>query len=319
MTTSNVESRFAPEAVSEETSAFNVDLASRIAAAPAMHTLPPAAVRQGRAEGKGLWGPLEHAEGTEHRTIAGPAGEVPLRIFRPEGEATGVYLYLHGGGWVVGAADQQDPLLATSVRRTGMAVVSVEYRLAPEHPYPAGPDDCEAAAAWVVANAQAEFGSEKLVIGGGSAGGHLSAVTLLRMRERHGYTGFRGANLTYGIYELSETPSWGQAPQEYLVPLPTMRWFCDHFVAAERRREPDVSPLRADLRGMPPALFTVGTLDPLLDDTLFMHQRWLAAGNVGELAVYPGGVHGFDGFRELTIAGEANRRVDAFLAEAVTD
>ena len=310
-------SMFRPEAVSEETTQFNAELARRLAAVPAMSTLPPKLVRQQRREGKGLFGPIEYVEGIETRMVPGPENEVPLRIFPPEGAATGGYLYLHGGGWVLGGADQQDAMLATCVRRTGIAVVSVEYRLAPEHPYPAGPDDCEAAAIWLVANAQAEFGSERLVIGGASAGGHLSAVTLLRMRDRHGYTGFCGANLTYGIYDLTETPSWGQAPQEYMVPLPTMRWFCDHFVAAERRRDADVSPLQANLRGMPPALFTVGTLDPLLDDTLFMSQRWLAAGNEGELALYPGGVHGFNSLRELATAGKANRRIDTFLAEAV--
>ena len=106
----------------------------------------------------------------------------------------GVYLHLHGGGWVLGGADMQDPMLERIADNTGQAVVAVEYRLAPEHTYPAGLDDCEAAAVWVVQNANKEFGTDVLTIGGESAGGHLTAVTILRMRDRHGYTGFRGAN-----------------------------------------------------------------------------------------------------------------------------
>jgi acetyl esterase/lipase len=103
----------------------------------------------------------------------------------------------HGGGWVLGGADLQDPMLERIADNTGQAVVAVEYRLAPEHPYPAGPDDCEAAAVWLVQNGKKEFGTGVLTIGGESAGGHLTAVTILRMRDRHGYTGFRGANIVY--------------------------------------------------------------------------------------------------------------------------
>lgn len=312
-------SPFRPEAVTAATAASNEQLAADMAAAPPMQELEPQALRDGRREGKGSFGPLVLDEKAEDHTIPGPVGEIPIRVFRPAGEPRGVYLYIHGGGWVLGRADEQDPLLAKSAEQTGCAVVSVDYRLAPEHPYPAGPDDCEAAAVWLVEQAQTEFGSDRLTIGGGSAGGHLAALTLLRMRDRHGYTGFRGANLTYGAFDLSETPSQSQAPQQYVIPLPAMRWFYDHYVPTQDRRDPDVSPLYAELHEMPPALFTVGTLDPLLDDTLYMHGRWLAAGNAAELAVYPGGVHGFNGLPGLAIGAEANRRVDEFLAAAVAD
>jgi acetyl esterase/lipase len=101
----------------------------------------------------------------------------------------------------------QNPMLERIADNTGQAIVAVEYRLAPEHPYPAGPDDCETAAAWLVQNAKKEFGTDALTIGGESAGGHLTAVTILRMRDRHGYTGFRGANIVYGAFDLSLTPS----------------------------------------------------------------------------------------------------------------
>jgi acetyl esterase/lipase len=193
-------------------------------------------------------------------------------------------------------------------------VVSVDYRLAPEHPFPAGPDDCEAAALWLAGRAAAEFGTTRLWIGGESAGAHLALVTLLRLRDRHGLRPFAGANLAYGAYDLSMTPSqrrWGE--RNLVLSTPILGWFYDFFVPGpERRRDPDVSPLYADLAGLPPALLTVGTLDPLLDDTLFLHARWIAAGGGAELAVWPGGIHGFDAF-PTRLSRAARERMDAFL------
>jgi acetyl esterase/lipase len=196
----------------------------------------------------------------------------------------------------------------------GLACVSVEYRLAPEHPYPAGPDDCEAAALWLIKNAKKEFGTEALTIGGESAGGHLSAVTLQRMRDRHGYTGWRGANLVYGCYDLSMTPSQRAFGNERLI-LRTLD--IEKFVEAYLKgqsdyRLADISPLYGSVKGLPPALFSVGTRDALVDDSLFMHGRWIAAGNEAELAIYPGGMHGFNLFPG-TLADQANRRCEAFL------
>jgi acetyl esterase len=220
-----------------------------------------------------------------------------------------------GGGWVLGGADMQDPKLERIADNTGLAVVSVDYRLAPEHPYPAGPDDCEAAALWLARNAKAEFGADVLTIGGESAGGHLAAITLLRLRDRHGFTGFSGANLVYGAYDLSLTPSQRLFGNERLV-LRTIDFvqFVNAFLpTVTDRRQPDISPLYAPLHHMPPALFTVGTADALLDDTLFMYARWLAAGNAAELAIYPGGAHGFTLFPSA-LADQAAARMDDFLS-----
>jgi acetyl esterase len=193
-------------------------------------------------------------------------------------------------------------------------VVSVEYRLAPEHPYPAGPNDCETAALWLARNARAEFGSDLLAIGGESAGGHLSAVTLLRMRDRHGFTGFRAANLVYGAYDMSMTPSQRLFGNQRLVlrTIDIVQFVNAFLPAAIDRRDPDISPLYARLHDLPPALFSVGTADALLDDTLFMYARWLAAGNAAELAIYPGGAHGFTLFPNA-LAEQAAARMDAFL------
>jgi acetyl esterase/lipase len=248
------------------------------------------------------------------RTIAGPAGDITLRTFVPE-TVDGVYLHIHGGGWVLGTAHQQDPLLENLARSRNLAVLSVDYRLAPEDPYPAGPDDCEAAALWLVEHARAEYGTGRLTIGGESAGAHLAVVTLLRLRDKHQLQPFGAANLVFGVYDLSQTPSSVNAKDTLVIDQLAMKWFADHFVPPARRREPDVSPIFGELHGMPPAIFTVGTLDPLLDDTLFMYSRWVAAGHEAQLAVYPGGVHGFTG-HPIGIARDAYDGIGRFLQAA---
>ncbi len=306
---------FLPESVDADTAQYNRRLERLLADIPPVSAVPVETTRRNREEGRGPFGPLKILEGSETRSIPGPAGPIGLRVFRPP-TVKSVYLHFHGGGWALGGVHHQDSLLWDLARNTEAAVVSVDYRLAPEHPYPAGPDDCEAAAAWLARNANAEFGASRLLIGGESAGAHLSAVTLLRMRDKHGFTGFAAANLTYGIFDLTMTPSarnWGE--RYFILNTPILLWFGDHFVPAARRREPDVSPLYADLRGLPPAIFTIGTLDPLLDDSLFMYARWVAAGNRAELAVYPGGAHAFNIF-PTALAEKANARIQRFLAHS---
>ena len=281
---------FAPESIDAETAEFNRKLEAAIAAAPPMTAFPPAAIRKARVEGRSIFGPVQTVAGARERGIPGPAGELRLRVLVPE-VVRGVYLHLHGGGWTLGAANQSDLRNQAIARHCGLATVSVEYRLAPEHPYPAGPDDCEAAALWLARNAAAEFGTTRLWIGGESAGAHLAALTLLRLRDRHGSRRSPARTWSTACYDLSMTPSqrrWGE--RNLVLSTPIIQWFGDFFVPdPARRRDPDVSPLYADLAGLPPALFSVGTLDPLLDDSLFLHARWLAAGGRAELAVWPGG------------------------------
>jgi acetyl esterase len=305
---------FDPAAVDLETAEFNTKLEAMLATQPQSWTLPPQVTRDAREYGTGAFGPIVLSEIAEERTIAG----VPCRVLLPE-TVQGVYLHIHGGGWTFGRAHHSDARNEQTAQRAGVAVVSVDYRLAPEHPYPAAPDDCEAVAIWLAERARSEFGTDRLVIGGESAGGHLAAVTLLRMRDRHGFRGFAGANLVYGCFDMSMTPSQLRWGDRYLVLSgPFMRWANDNFIPdAGMRRDPDVSPLYADLSDMPAALFTVGTLDPLLDDSLFMHARWLAAGNQSELAIYPGGVHAFNAF-PIELGRRANMHSDEFIARSVS-
>ncbi len=296
------------DAFVEETLAWNARMPHE---APVAHWTPEA-IAQARDLEK-LWGGIfkkKTISGFENRTIHGPEGEIPIRVYVPR-EVRGVYYDIHGGGFFMGSAAMDDAGNAAIAEQAKLAVVSVDYRLAPEHAYPAGPDDCEAAALWLLANAKQEFGSEKLLIGGGSAGANLVAVTLVRLRDRHDAAkSFVAANLVFGVYDVSGTPSQRKSG---------VASFRDLYVPdldSEARRHPDVSPLYAELHDLPPALFTVGTADYLYDDSLFMAARWRAAGNEAEIAIYPESVHGFTMF-PTKLARVANERIQGWLTARV--
>jgi acetyl esterase/lipase len=309
---------FDPASIDLETAAFNQQIEKELSAMPPLYQFEPQDIRDARAAGYSIFGPIKHLEEAHDRMVPGPAGDIPIRIFLPD-KAAGVYMHMHGGGFMLGSADQQDEFLSEICKACQVAVVSVGYRLAPENPFPCAPDDCEAVALWLAKNSSTEFGTDKLVIGGESAGANLSVVTLLRMRDRHGFRGFSGAVLTYGGYDMSMTPSvrcWGE---RYLI-LNTkiIDWFHKNYVQGANLFDPDISPLYAALFDLPPAIFTIGTTDPLLDDTMFMHMRWLAAGNKAELAVYPGGIHVFN-FFPIKLAEKANTRIHDFIIGVVSD
>jgi acetyl esterase len=309
---------FRDEAIDPATAQLNDQMIKLLTGLPEWWILGAEAFRAARRRGEGPFPAPVFSARARTITITGKdRNEIPLRVIAPP-NPRGIYLHVHGGGWVLGGADMQDPMLERIADNTGQAVVSVEYRLAPEHPYPAGPDDCEAAAAWLVQNGKKEFGADALTIGGESAGGHLSAVTVLRMRDRYGYTGFRGANLVYGAFDMSLTPSQRQFGDTRLI-LRTIdiQQFANAFLPTTiDRRVPDISPVYADLKGLCPALFSVGTKDALLDDTLFMHARWIAACNEAELAIYPGGAHGFTLFPN-DLSRAATAKMDAFLSRVI--
>jgi acetyl esterase len=313
------------EDVLAEIRAFNAELERTLSEATPMETVQVDVVRRLRREGKDVFPAPEYLpDRARERSIPGSGGDVGVRVIAPEGrEAVGAYVHIHGGGWALGAADMQDPVLVELADATGLTVLSVEYRLAPEHPYPAGPDDCEDAALWLLQGGFAELGVPPVAaIGGDSAGGNLAALTLLRLRDRHGIAGaFSAANMIYGVFDLSLTPSarrWG--PRRLLLNTPIMEHFLALYVPGmdqEARRDPDISPLYADLADMPPALFSIGTLDPLYDDTLFMEARWRAAGARTELAVHSEAIHGYNAFPlRLTAASRAQQY--AFLNAALT-
>jgi acetyl esterase len=295
-----------------ETLDFNTRFeATRPARAPRLDAAALTTLRRNRLAGDEP--PVRLPQGRD-RTMA----NVGVRVFVPD-LVDGVYLHIHGGGWMFGAADGQDERLWSLSEQTRLAVVSVEYRLAPEHPLPAAVEDCLAVARWLVSNARAEFGTERLLIGGESAGAHLSVLTLLGLRDADGVTdAFAAAHLAFGPYDLSMTPSqrrFGARP--LLSNTDTLRATYDMVtpgLTVEQRRDPAISPLYAELSGLPPARLVVGTEDPLLDDSLFLAARWEQTGAPVQLDVVAGAMHGFTLF-PLTITTRELERQREFLTK----
>ena len=232
---------------------------------------------------------------------------VPVRIITPKhGDPRAVYLQIHGGGFYMDSASRSDSRNASLADAVGMAVVSVDYRLAPEDPWPAAPDDCETAALWLVEVADAVFGTSRLLIGGASAGANLAAATLLRLRDGDRVQPFAGAVLEFGAFDLS-----GQSPSGRMY---ADEWFIQAYAGhVADRTNPDISPLYGDLRGLPPALLVVGALDILLEDSLAMAGRLSAAGNEVDLRVYPESPHAFTSFR-TGMANAAIKAIEEWLA-----
>jgi len=246
------------------------------------------------------------------KAIKGPFGDFNLDIFKPD-TIRAVVLDIHGGSWITGGPENDAELNDEIARACKVAVVSVDYHLAPEFPFPACIEDCKAAAKWLVANAKKEFGTDKLFVSGGSAGGHLAAVTTLYIRDSlKAIDKVKGVNLVYGAYDLGRTPSLRSATDSTLIlfkeNLEDIMKLVFPGWSIEKKQDPKYSPLYADLKGLPPALFTVGTADPLLDDSYFMETRWRNAGNKTFLAVYPECPHAFNIF-PTKIAAVANKRM----------
>lgn len=276
--------------------------------------------------------------------LRGPSDpKVGLSIFRPaSGSPRAAYLHIHGGSFIFGSAfGQNDERLQRMADNLRIAVVSVDYRLSPEAPFPLPVDDCVAAALWLAEHGPSVLGTDLYTVGGESAGGHLCVSMLLRLREiaaERGTAGaylapdafFRCVNLVYGWYDLGGTPSnLNFRPRRLVLCTEDLEWAAKLFVPDEAlrlsRAGPEAggsSPLYSDLHGMPPALFTVGSDDPLRDDTLFMAARWAAHGLESELEVYPGAAHGVGHFgpHQYTEQGtEINARVDAFLSRRIEE
>ncbi|MCA9777841.1 MAG: alpha/beta hydrolase [Candidatus Eremiobacteraeota bacterium] len=226
-----------------------------------------------------------------------PKSSARLRVLLPAGELRGAVLAIHGGGWVLGTALSDEKRNWALARRIQAAVVSPDYRLAPENPFPAGPDDCEAAARWLLGNS---LGVSQLAITGGSAGSHLAALTLCRL-NREERARFKSAVLFYGVFDLGRSDVWRSAENSDFPDLSPedMNRYLNYFVpdkTDEQRRHSRYSPLYADLNNMPPALLMVGTADLLASDSRQMAQKWADAGNRAVLVQYPGAPHGFNGY-----------------------
>ena len=245
------------------------------------------------------------------RIASADGRRVPVRIITPkEAQVRAVYLQIHGGGFYMDSAARGDTRNALLADAVGLAVVSVDYRLAPEHPWPAAPDDCETAALWLMEEAGDSFGSARLMIGGASAGANLAVATVLRLRDREQLQPFGGAVLQFGAYDLSGASPSGRAYAD--------EWFIQAYAGhVADRTNPDISPLYGDLHGFPPVLLVVGALDIVLEDSPAMAARLSAAGNEVDLRVYPESLHAFTSF-PTAMAAAALDGIESWLAAGST-
>ncbi len=261
----------------------------------------------------------------EDRAVPGPAGDIPVRVYRPDVDGPApVLVFLHGGGWVIGNLDSHDVPCRALCRDAEAVVVSVDYRLAPEHPFPAALDDAWAALTWVAAHPDDVGGdASRIAVGGDSAGGNLAALLALRARDEGGPS-LVHQMLVYPVTDLaSESPSYVENGDGYFLTAETMRWFIGHYLGADREHgdpsDPRISPLRADdLSGLPPAQVLTAEFDPLRDEGDAYASRLAEAGVAVDHVTHPGLVHGFIGMGMLspdcaTAAAAAAARLRAAL------
>jgi len=265
--------------------------------APPMWELPADVARAGAETGFAAFNqPMPEIGAITDRTVPGPAGEIPVKVFTPKGEGPfPLLVYLHGGGWVIGSPATHAKLCAELAEGAGVVVVSVHYRLAPECPAPAGLDDCVAATTWAVEHAsELNADGTRFAIGGDSAGGNLAAGTALRLRDEGGPRA-KLLLLLYGAFQSSiDTESCVANGEGKILTREAMRWFWNHNLSGGAdANDPYIAPLHADLAGLPPARLIVGTLDPLLDDSKMFAAKLEAAGVPTRLSIYEDMPHVF--------------------------
>jgi acetyl esterase len=285
-----------------------------------LETMPAARARAEAEERNRTWNEDNPAVGrvTEHQ-LPGPAGSLRLRLYEPEaGMQPGpAVLYIHGGGWVICSLDTHDGVCRRLANASGLRVASLDYRMAPEHPFPAPIEDCVAAAAWL-----AEHGSglgidgARLALAGDSAGANLALAACIALRDR-GRQLPRAAALIYGVFSAdNDSPSHRAfGGGEHVLATATMRWFWDQYVPDPYlRSHPLAAPLHADLAGLPPLYVSAAELDPLRDDSDRLAGRLAAAGVDFDYRLWRGVTHAcFMMSRMLDAADGQIAEVAAFL------
>lgn len=257
----------------------------------------------------------------EDRHIPGPGGDMPIRVYRPHNANGSVLVYFHGGGWVLGNLQTHNGNCRNLAQHSGCTVVAVDYRLAPEHRFPAAADDAYAATAWVAANAS-ELGVDtaRLAVGGESAGGNLAAVVCLMARDR-GAPAIRQQWLAYPVMDRSfDTPSYAENGAGLGLERASMEWFWNHYLGpGQDGSSVYASPLRAkSLSGLPPAIVLTCEYDPLRDEGNAYAERLSKEGVPVELRCVPGVNHAFLGM-PVDAAGRAWDEIGRLLRAGFTD
>lgn len=226
------------------------------------------------------------------------AGGVRVLLAHPTGACEGGTIHIHGGGWCLGRPDTLRPALARMATTTSTVVAGIDYRLAPEHPHPAAHEDCIAAIGALLAHWRTTHGldTHRIVLLGESAGAHLALLALRQLHRSN--LRLAGTCLTYGFFDLSNTrPSRTHNAGSALLDLDTCRYFVQTLLGADRAVDAEVSPWlwpSSALQGLGPALFCVGSADPLFDDSIDLHERWRMAGNPAWRVEYEAAPHAFD-------------------------
>ncbi len=232
--------------------------------------------------------------GTEDITVPGGVGDLGARVYRPEGEGPfPTVVFFHGGGWVIGDLETHDNMARHICRDSGAVVVSVDYRLAPENPFPAAADDAIASARWIAAHRDRFGGDDRLGVAGDSAGGNLAAVVAQTLHAEG--TTLVGQLLIYPAVDAEgEYASRVENARGYFLEQPTMDWFYGHYAGShENTKDPRLAPLHADLTGQPPAVVVTGEFDPLRDEGEAYAEALRAAGVPVQVNRYDGLIHGF--------------------------
>lgn len=240
-------------------------------------------------------GDEQHVHRVENRTVPGPGGPIPIRVYRPSESVAPGMVYFHGGGFVIGGLDMNDRPCRSLANQSGCVIVSVDYRLAPEHKFPAAVDDAFAATEYVASHA-AEFGIDatRLAVGGDSAGANLATVTAILARERGGPS-LAFQMLVYPLVDYDDdSPSMSEYGAGHFLTQEAMDYFTDHYLRTpDQRRDVRASPLRADLAGLPPALVVTAECDPLRDQGEAYARKLQQAGVPTTLRRYEGMIHPF--------------------------
>ena len=251
----------------------------------------------------------------EDRTIPTPNGDLPIRLYTPEGDGPlPVLVFFHGGGWVVGNLESHDATCRALANAAGCITLAVDYRLAPEHKFPAAPEDCYEATKWAVLNAAALGGDpQRVAVGGDSAGGNLAAAVALMSGDR-GAPSLAYQLLLYPVTNHSfDTESCKQNGEDYLLTKDSMVWFWDHYLENdEAGNAPYASPLQAKyVNSPPPGLVITAEFDPLRDEGEAYGKRLQDAGADIKISRYDGTIHGFFSFFHL----DAQKKALAEVAE----
>ncbi len=242
--------------------------------------------------------PVEEVARTEDRTVPGPDGnEVPVRIYWPAGDGPfPVVVFFHGGGWVIGGIESHDGTVRSLVNKTGAVFVSVDYRLAPEHRFPAAPEDCYAATVWTVEHAaELNVDASRLAVAGDSAGGNLAAVVPLMARDRGGPAiAFQLLVYPCTDFDVEAYPSMSDNREGYFLTQDAMVFFYGHYVEDADKTNPYAAPIKAESpAGLPPALVITAEFDPLRDEGEAYAARLREAGVPVTATRYDGQIHGF--------------------------